>query len=314
MAENPLVSVVIPVYRGEKTIGPLVERLISVFAGRRLQIVLVNDASPDNSHAVCLESHEKHPDTVKYIRLARNFGEHNAVMAGLNHAGGDYVIIMDDDFQNPPEEAPKLLEKALEGDFDIVYSQYEDKKHHWFRNLGSRFNDAVANYMLDKPKDLYLSSFKCLSRMAVREIISYKGPFPYIDGIALNITRNIGVVMARHEERASGESGYTFKKLVRLWLSLFFNFSIIPLRTSLIMGFLLSGLGFILCAEIVIEKIFYPGTPLGWAFIATTILIFSGVQLIIIGVLGEYVGRIFLTINNIPQYVVKSAHGTGKRP
>ena len=205
--------------------------------------MLVNDGSKDNSHQVCEEIFHKYPNVVTYLRLARNFGEHNAVMAGLRHAVGDYAVIMDDDFQNPPEEVTRLVQEAERGDFDVVYSFYDEKKHNWFRNLGSTFNGWVAHFMLNKPKGLYLSSFKCLNRFLIREIVKYDAPFPYIDGLILSLTDNIGTVRVRHNERSQGRSGYTFRKLVRLWLSMFVNFSIMPLRLSLIMGFCGESLG-----------------------------------------------------------------------
>ncbi len=161
------VSIVIPVYNGARTIGPLVRHLLDVLHQYTLQIVLVNDDSPDNSDAVCRALYEEHPESVTYLKLAKNFGEHNAVMAGLRHTRGDYVVIMDDDFQNPPDEVARLIDCAAHGDHDVVYTWYRRKHHHWFRNLGSRLNNFVASWMLDKPRDLYLSSFKCLSRFAV---------------------------------------------------------------------------------------------------------------------------------------------------
>ena len=237
------ISVVIPVYNGAMTIEPLVDTLVDGLAPYNLQVVLVNDGSKDNSHQVCEEIFHKYPNVVTYLRLARNFGEHNAVMAGLRHATGDYAVIMDDDFQNPPEEVTRLVQEAARGDFDVVYSFYDEKKHNWFRNLGSTFNGWVAHFMLNKPKGLYLSSFKCLNRFLIREIVKYDAPFPYIDGLILSLTDNIGTVRVRHNERSQGRSGYTFRKLVRLWLSMFVNFSIMPLRLSLIMGFCGESLG-----------------------------------------------------------------------
>ena len=185
-----VISIVIPVFNGAATIGDLVNRLIDVLSTNTLQIVLVNDGSADQSDRACRALYLRYPETVTYINLSKNFGEHNAVMAGLRHARGDYVIIMDDDFQNPPEEVTRLIEYACTHGYDIVYSRYPRKQHHWFRNFGSRLNDRVANFMLDKPRNLYLSSFKCLSRFTVGEIIKYTGPYPYIDGLALRCTQH----------------------------------------------------------------------------------------------------------------------------
>ncbi len=300
------VSVVIPVYNGAITIGSLVDTLVAGLAPFNLQVVLVNDGSKDNSHQVCEDIFRKHPKVVTYLRLARNFGEHNAVMAGLRHARGDYGVIMDDDFQNPPEEVTRLVQEAKRGDFDVVYSYYDEKKHNWFRNVGSTFNGWVAHFMLNKPKGLYLSSFKCLNRFLIREIVKYDAPFPYIDGLILSLTDNIGTVLVRHDERSQGRSGYTFRKLVRLWLSMFVNFSIMPLRLSLLMGFVASLMALGMAVSVVLEKILNPGIQVGWASLAVLILLFAGIQLCILGLMGEYVGRTLLNSNRLPQFVVRS--------
>ncbi len=310
------ITIVIPVYRGAKSIGPLVHRLVDIL-GRgpdRLQIVLVNDGSPDNSHEVCLDLHAEFPDIVTYLKLARNFGEHRAVMAGLNHAQGDYVVIMDDDFQNPPEEVARLIDHAVKHNYDIVYTYYQKKHHHWFRNLGSKLNDIVANFMLGKPRGLYLSSFKCLNRFLVKEIIKYSAPYPYIDGLALRATQNIGTIQVRHEPRREGQSNYTFRKLVSLWLSMFVNFSVMPLRVSTIMGLIFSALGFLMSLVVVIEWLVSPDRQPGWPSVIVSVVLFSGVQLIMLGLLGEYLGRLFLTNNQTPQFVVRELHETGERP
>jgi undecaprenyl-phosphate 4-deoxy-4-formamido-L-arabinose transferase len=300
-----IVTIVIPVYNGARTIEPLADRLIAVLTTNALQIVLVNDGSPDNSDEVCRSLCQRHPAIITYVRLAKNFGEHNAVMAGLRHARGDYVVIMDDDFQNPPEEVTRLIDHACTHEYDVVYSFYPRKQHHWFRNLGSRFNDWVATFMLNKPRDLYLSSFKCLSRFAVGEIIKYTGPYPYLDGLALRCTRNIGTIEVRHEPRREGQSSYTFRKLVRLWLNMFVNFSVMPLRVSTLMGLLFSGFGFLMGLWVIVEKILEPEMQAGWASVIVAIVVFSGVQLLMLGLVGEYLGRLFLSSNQTPQYVVR---------
>jgi glycosyltransferase involved in cell wall biosynthesis len=299
------VSIVIPVYNGARSIGPLVERLVDILGTNALQIVLVNDGSPDNSDEVCRSLYGRHPETVTYVKLAKNFGEHNAVMAGLRNARGDYVVIMDDDFQNPPEEVIRLIEHASGYGYDVVYTYYRHKRHHWFRNLGSGLNGHVANFMLDKPRDLYLSSFKCLSRFTADEILKYAGPFPYIDGLALRCTRNIGKLEVRHEPRGEGRSGYTWRKLVRVWLSMFVNFSIMPLRASALIGLTFSAFGLVLGVCVFIEKMVRPDVPVGWPSVIVAIVLFSGVQLVMLGLMGEYLGRLFLSSNQTPQYVIR---------
>ena len=299
------ISIIIPVYQGGKTITRLTDELVSNLRSYELEIILINDGSTDNSHELCLALFKKYETIVKYIWLSRNFGEHNAVLAGLSHITGDYAVIIDDDFQNPPEEIQKLVEKAVRDRLDVVYSYYAKKHHSLLRNLGSYFNNLMASYLLSKPRNLYLSSFKCISSFIAREVIKYKAPYPYIDGLILRSTRNIGKVLVRHEQRKWGKSGYTFKKLVRLWLNMFMNFSIYPLRMSTFLGVFFSLLGLGLSIFLIIDKIMHPDIPVGITSILVAILIFSGVQLVILGLIGEYLGKLFLANNQTPQYVIR---------
>ena len=300
------VSIVIPVYNAEFSIGKLVDKLVSELKHQyNLEIVLVNDNSQDNSEEVCIGLYERYKNVVSFYSLAKNVGEHNAVMAGLNNISGDYVIIMDDDFQNPVSEVIKLISYVSEKDYDVVYTYYKKKKHSFYRNLGSRFNDKMANIMLKKPKDLYLSSFKMINKYLVNEIIKYDLPFPYIDGLILRSTDNIGKIEVKHSERKSGKSGYTLKKLISLWLNMFTNFSILPLRISIIIGFLFAIIGFLLGIQTFIEKLLNPGLPIGYPTIIVIIGIFAGIQLIAIGMIGEYLGRVFLSLNKKPQFTIR---------
>jgi glycosyltransferase involved in cell wall biosynthesis len=246
---------------------------------------------------------------VTYLRLAKNFGEHNAVMAGLRRALGAYVVIMDDDLQHRPEDAIRLFEEARAKGFDLVYSHFPQREHSWFRRLGSQFNGWVANLMLDKPKDLYLSSFKCVSRWLVREILKYRGPYPYVDGLALRCTRNIGRVEVVHRQREVGRSGYTLRRLISLWGSMFVSFSVMPLRVSTLLGFVLIGLSAAGTVWVAIEKLAGRHVPEGWPFLAIITMLFAGAQLLILGIVGEYLGRLYLAVNETPQAVVQDAHG-----
>ena len=300
------VSIVIPVYNGEKSIARLVDELMAEIGGKfNLEIVLVNDCSPDDSEQICIEIFEKYPANAKFYSLAKNVGEHNAVMAGLNQITGDFVVIMDDDFQNPINEVEKLVAHADEYDCDVVYTYYDKKEHSFFRNFGSTFNDRVANLMLKKPKDLYLSSFKLIKKWLVLELIQYDLPYPYIDGLILRSTQSIGKINVLHEARREGKSGYTLKKLISLWMNMFTNFSILPLRFSSILGFVFAVLGFLVGIFSIIEKILNPDLPQGYASIIALIAVLSGVQMITIGMLGEYLGRVFLSQNKTPQYTIK---------
>ena len=299
-------TIVIPVYNSEDTIGKLTDHLVNSLGGEyKLEIILINDCSKDNSEKACIHLYEKHKSIVKFYSLSKNVGEHNAVMAGLNQATGDFIVIMDDDFQNPISEVIKLVQFAKDSTFDVVYTYYDRKQHHFLRNLGSKFNDKVSNVMLKKPKDLYLSSFKLLTKFLVKEIIKYDLPFPYIDGLILRTTNNIGKIQVHHQERNVGKSGYTITKLVSLWLNMFTNFSILPLRVSIYIGFIFAFLGLVLGVYTVSEKLSNPGLPVGFAALAVSVFIFAGVQLISLGMIGEYIGRIFLSQNKRPQYTVK---------
>lgn len=302
--ETYRLSIVIPVYNGEKTVERLVRSLKVHLAGvYQLELVLVNDGSSDNSADVCRRLAAASPETV-FINLARNFGEHSTVMAGLKFSSGDCVVIMDDDFQNPPEEVCKLVEELRLG-YDVVYSCYETKNHHWFRNLGSRLNNFVATRLLNKPADLYLSSFKAVSRFAVREVVKYQGPYPYVDGLILRSTRRISRVLVRHDARADGRSGYTLRKLVSLYMNMFVNFSVLPLRVASILGLAVSFLGVSLAVVFAVEKVFFPETVSGWTSLIVVVLLLSGVQLFGLGMIGEYLGRLFLMSSAQPQFVVR---------
>jgi undecaprenyl-phosphate 4-deoxy-4-formamido-L-arabinose transferase len=298
-------SVVIPVYNGAATVGLLADALVAANPGYALQVVLVNDASEDGSAAVCAELAARHSGVVTFVNLAKNVGEHNAVMAGLTHARGEYCVIMDDDFQNPPDEAYRLADEAVQNNRDVVYAAYRVKRHHWARNLCSRAANGVARRLLRLPAGLYLSSFKCLSRFAVEHVLSYRGPFPYVDGLALRATRNIGVVTALHEPSRKERSGYTVGKLFHLWGAMVVNFSILPLRFSVLLGLACSLLGLGGAVAVVTEKLSRPDLPVGWPSLIVAVLLLSGVQLLILGVLGEYIGQLVLTINGTPQYVVR---------
>jgi undecaprenyl-phosphate 4-deoxy-4-formamido-L-arabinose transferase len=298
-------SIVIPVYRGATTIGRLVEALSALRPEGGLEIVLVNDGSPDNSGEVCQELVQRATVPLTYIEHARNYGEHNAVMTGLRHVRGAYVITMDDDLQNPPEEVIRLYDHARLGHWDVVYTRYGVKQHAGWRNLGSRFANAVADRLLDKPKGLYLSSFRCMSAMVVHAVTRYVGPYPYVDGLIMQVTQRIESVEVRHLPRAEGRSNYNLTRLVRLWLNLATSFSLAPLRLAIYAGIVMALLGTIGAVATMAEALIMGNTPSGWASTMTVILLVAGVQSMILGVLGEYVGRTFLSSNGKPQGTVR---------
>lgn len=298
-------SIVIPVYNAEKTITDLCRKLVALFTNYRLEIVLINDCSHDKTDIFCKQLHQELPEIINYSRLSRNFGEHNAVMAGLNKAGGDYVIIMDDDFQNPPEEALRLLTEIQKG-FDVVYSKYPVKNDSLFRNLGSYLNGTMTRVVLNKPANLYLSSFKAMNRFLVNEVIAYTNPTPYLDAIILNITRNIGTIEVRHDSRRTGHSGYTMKKLASLWGNILVSYSLIPLRILILSGFVLTLLGGYAVVEMFVRGVNPILTDLtDIEELSAISMFFRGFQLLAVGILGEYVGRIYFKLNQEPQYIIR---------
>jgi glycosyltransferase involved in cell wall biosynthesis len=306
MATGPELSLVIPVYNGSRTIGPLVEQTAKIFGSTSFEIVLVNDGSADDSETVCAQLAEKFPQSVTFVHLSRNFGEHSAVLAGFTQARGRYVAVLDDDGQNPPEEVIRMLDELKRKNYDVVYGHYIEKKHSWFRNLGSRFNDRIATLMLHKPKDLYLSSFKVMNRFLVNEIIKYRGPYPYTDGLIYRVTRNIGQIPVEHRVSQSGQSRYTLRRLVRLWLNMFLNFSIQPLRISVYVGLLASCLSIVALVAILIDKLWITkNVTVGIPTVLGSVVFFAGIQLMILGLVGEYLVRLYLDHTGTPQYVVR---------
>jgi glycosyltransferase involved in cell wall biosynthesis len=303
------ISVIIPVYNSEATLGSLVTALLQVLNQYELEIVLVNDASKDKSEIICNEL-AKENSCVKFISLRKNRGEHNAVICGLNYCTGDYVAIIDDDFQNPPSEIISLLNKAIVHNYDVVYAKYTQKRHSFFRNIGSYINDLSVGFLIGKPKGLYLCSFKLLKSEVVAEIISYKGPFPYIDALILRCTDNIGTQTVLHADRVQGKSNYTIKKLISVYLNILLNFSHRPLRIVTISGILISLISVVLFSFVLYEKIFISNTPPGWAFLSLLLLFSIGVTFFVIGLLGEYIGKILMTLNNTPQYTIKKLVNT----
>ena len=297
-------SIVVPVYNGAGSVPALVEALARLEVPGGHEIVLVNDSSPDNSLEVCRDLCRRNEVALTVVNLARNYGEHNAVMAGLGQARGAYIITMDDDLQNPPEEVVRLWRHASEQGFDVVYTHYAEKKHAAWRNLGSHFTNWCADFLLDKPKGLYLSSFRCISAFAAKAITDHTGPFPYVDGLLMQVTQNIGRLQVAHLPRVEGHSNYTIRRLVRLFLSMFLNFSVMPLRVGTLIGFLMAALGILFFVIILVEAL-NGETPEGYASLMAAILVLAGAQLIMLGLVGEYLGRLFLTINRKPQFVVR---------
>ena len=297
---------VIPVFNGANTVPGLVEHIHELYSDIRFEVVLVNDGSRDDSEQACRALREKYPKTLTFVHLARNFGEHNAVLAGLHHTTAAYVAVLDDDGQNPPGEVRRMYDAICAQKADVVFGRYRVKRHNKFRNLGSWFNDRVANLMLKKPADIYLSSFKIMNRFVVDEITHYAGAFPHVDGLILRATDNLAQVEVDHRTRDDSQSNYTLGKLFKLWLNLFLNFSIMPLRLSALLGGVTSLASGVLMVAIVIDKLYInPDVPVGIPSVLVTVVFFAGIQLLILGTVGEYLGRVFLDQSGSPQYVVR---------
>lgn len=305
MPDQPALSLVIPCYNSAAVIGKLVSELERLRIEGSHEIVLVNDGSQDATADVCRELVRDAVVPMTLVDLSRNFGEHNAVMAGLRVARGDYIITMDDDGQNPPAEMVRLYHFARESGKDVVYTHYAEKYHARWRNLGSRFANRMADLLLDKPKGLYLSTFRCIRSFVADQICRYEGPYPYVDGLILQVTQNLGTMQVAHVERQAGKSGYTVRKLVHVWLDLFLNFSVVPLRVSAVLGLVASAAGFLATLVVVAEALF-SDTPRGWGSLMSVLLLLCGVQLLTVGLVGEYVGRMYLTANRRPQSVIRS--------
>lgn len=305
MQEN-LISFVIPCYCSEKTIEAVVEEIIEKVHGQSrydYEIILVNDYSRDGTRNVIRKLAEENHKIVA-IDFSRNFGQHSAIMAGFQKVRGEYVVCLDDDGQMPIESVFDLI-RELENGADVAFGEYEEIKQKWSRNLGSKVNVWMTELLLEKPKDVFMSSFWAGKRFVIEEVIRYDGAYPYIGGLLLRITRNMVSVPVKHRERAAGKSGYTFWKLVNLWMNGFTAFSVKPLRFAMFCGVICAAFGFIFGIVMIIRKLLNPDILLGYASTITVILFIGGMIMLLLGILGEYIGRIYICINKAPQYVVK---------
>ena len=302
---TPALSFVIPMYNSAETIEALVRTIEGLEIAGGHEILLVNDGSPDRTSEVArrLVTNARVPITL--LEHARNFGEHNAVLTGWRHARGSHIVNLDDDGQNPPAEAVRLWEHAKNTGLDVVFGHYDVKQHAPWRNAGSWFTNKMTDLALDKPQGFYLSSFRCVTSFIAGQVTAYAGPYPYIDGLLLQVTQKIGSITVRHEPRIGGASGYTLRRLAGLWLSAWLNFSVLPLRGATILGLITATMGLLAFAVVVWLWLNDRGPAYGWGWVMATVLVFSGTQLVLLGLVGEYVGRMFLTVNQRPQSVVR---------
>jgi undecaprenyl-phosphate 4-deoxy-4-formamido-L-arabinose transferase len=306
MAEK-LISFVIPCYRSENTLEGVVNEIEMTMKGIDRydhEIVLINDGSPDNTWETIKRIAETRQGTVTGINFAKNFGQHAALMAGLNTAKGDIVICLDDDGQTPADEAGKLI-SALENGADVAYARYGHKQHNLFRNFGTAMNEWMASVMLGKPKDIYVSSYFAARRFVVDEMVKYESSYPYVIGLVLRTTRNIVNVDVTHRKREVGESGYTLGKLFALWINGFTAFSIKPLRIATFSGVSFAILGFIYGIYTVVKKFVRPDVPVGFSALMSAVIFIGGMLMLMLGMIGEYLGRLYISQNKNPQYVIR---------
>lgn len=300
------VSFVIPCYCSEQTLPHVVaeiEEKMCTMKEYEYNIILVNDCSPDNTMGVIRGLCAGNPK-IRGIGFAQNFGQHSALMAGLRCSDGEYVVCLDDDGQTPADEVDKLLGKLEEG-YDAVYAQYDHKQHSAFRNLGSKMNERMTRMMLGKPSELYISSYFAVKRFVVEDMIRYENSYPYVIGLVLRATKHIANVPVNHRERESGASGYNLKKLVALWFNGFTAFSVKPLRIATAVGALSAVVGFLYGIYTIIKRFLNPAVPMGFSSTMSAIVFFGGMIMLMLGLIGEYIGRIYISLNNSPQYVIR---------
>lgn len=304
-----LISIVIPCYFSEKTLPTEVDLIGKEFdknPGYDYEIILVNDGSDDGTYDVIKNLAEKN-DNIKGVNLMRNFGQHNALMAALQYTEGDYVLGMDDDMQTHPSQMFKLIHKIEEG-YDLVYGVYPYRKNSAIKNLTSKINKVTSRAMLGRPKEVESSNFWIITKAVRDEVIKFDTFNPYVDAIFYRVTNNIGMVSIEHFKRETGQSGYTFRRLLKLWLA-YWNFSVVPLRVSFFVGTFSFLAGILFIIYLIINKIISPDLPVGWSSTMCIIVLISGIVLMVLGVVGEYLGKIILILNKTPQFIIRETAG-----
>ena len=301
------ISIVVPVFNSEESLEELVSQIRQALKNLTHEIILVDDRSVDKSWTMIKDLSARF-DNVVGLRLNRNYGQDNALLAGLHHVRGKYAVIMDDDLQHSPSDIPALYEVCREG-YDVVYADFQKKEQAWWKNLGSWANGRMLTYLLGKPKDLYISPFKMISSYLVKQIIKYKGQYPYIDGIIFNLTQNIAKIPIKHHKRMLGKSNFTFSRSARLFLKIFTSFSIVPLRISTYLGFLVSLCGFLLIPYYLWEYFTGMIDTEGWITLTLLLLILIGLVLLSLGIIGEYLGRIYMLMTFDRRFLISEVSG-----
>ncbi len=308
-------SFIIPCYRSENTVGAVVDEIVKECGTLNIsdyEIIAVDDCSPDNVYEKLKSLGQDNP-SVRAIRFAKNFGQHAGMIAGVQHSRGNICVFLDDDGQCPLDRLGDLIAPLYNG-YDVSISEYGKKKQSLFKNIGSVFNGIVANLLIDKPKDIQMGNFMAFKRFVADEISKYKGPYPYISGLLFRSSAKVINVPMEERERSSGGTTYTFRKLVALWSDSFTAFSIKPLRMATIAGSCAAVIGLLLTVVTIIRKLMYPAIPVGWSSMIAVMLVMGGLILFVLGIVGEYVGRIYMSINETPQYVIAEMNNMDEMP
>jgi undecaprenyl-phosphate 4-deoxy-4-formamido-L-arabinose transferase len=300
--KQPDVSIVIPVYNSENCLDELNSQVAEALKDISYEMILVNDKSRDGSWAKIV-SITKRSAAVKGITLKKNAGQDNAIMAGLSQAGGEFIVIMDDDLQHSPYDIPKLLEKCKEG-FDVCYALFEEKKQSFWKNAGSALNDFLAEIFLKKPRGLYLSPFKIMHSSVAKKIIDYNGPFPYVDGIILSVSSSLTQLKLNHQKRFVGTGNYNLVRSASVFLKHVTGFSLYPLRIVTLIGITAASFSFMLGAYFIVDYLTNQTRVEGWITVVLLLAFFNGLILMCLGLIGEYIGRIYLTVTSKPQFVI----------
>lgn len=306
------ISIVIPVYNSQDNLTELARQIQDALSAIPYELILVNDGSRDGSWDVITRLCNEYPQMIG-VNLRKNSGQDNAIMAGLSYASGGYVVIMDDDIQHSPYDIPELYEACRQG-YDVCYANFLKKNQAWWKNLGSWFNGKIADILLDKPKHIYLSPFEIIRKDVVDEVLKYKGPYPYVQGLLLQITGNVTQITIPHHERYRGKSNFNFVRSLSVFLKLATSFSVYPLRIASLIGFLVASVGFVLAVFYLLEYFLTDHAVEGWLTLVLINLIIGGLVLASIGLIGEYMGRMYLSLNAKPQYTIKETIPYHKEP
>jgi len=318
VSDNPqsTISFIIPCYKSEGSVGLVIEEIREVVAQRPefdYQVIAVNDCSPDGLLEVIKAEAEK-DSRVLAIDLAKNGGRHSALMCGCHFAIGDYVVFCDDDQQCPMDRLWDLLEPLMNdeesgGGYDVSIARYPKKTQAAWKNFGSKVNDMVATWLLNKDSDLKFSNFSAMKSFVKDEVIKYTNPYPYLSGLMISSTKRVCNVDMEERERLIGTGNYSFRKSLSLWTNSFTSFSVKPLRLATVCGFLFAFIGLIFAVVVIVRKLLKPIIAIGYSSTMAAMLVIGGMIMIMLGLIGEYIGRIYISLNNSPQFVIRETYG-----